>query len=144
VLCVIDSRHAGADAGEILDGAKCGIPVVADVAEAVALGKAARTPATHFVIGLAPDGGRLSAEARAHVRAALALGLHVDCGLHDFLSEDEELVRVAKKSGARIRDIRKPPPRSELHFFSGKIEEVTSFRVAVLGTDSAIGKRTTA
>jgi len=33
---------------------------------------------------------------------------------------------------------------SSLHFFSGKIEEVTSFRVALLGTDSAVGKRTTA
>jgi uncharacterized NAD-dependent epimerase/dehydratase family protein len=32
----------------------------------------------------------------------------------------------------------------ELHFFSGKIESVRSPRVAVLGTDSAVGKRTTA
>ena len=43
-----------------------------------------------------------------------------------------------------IRDVRKPPPRDKLHFFSGKIEEVTSLKIAVLGTDSAIGKRTTA
>ncbi|MGQ0722802.1 MAG: DUF1611 domain-containing protein [Candidatus Eiseniibacteriota bacterium] len=144
VLCIVDSRHAGADAGETLDGKANGIPIVGSLREAVELGRARRTPATHFVVGLAPDGGRLSREARADVRAALSLGLHVDCGLHDFLSEDEDLVRAATKSGARIHDIRKPPPRSELHFFSGKIEEVTSFRVAVLGTDSAIGKRTTA
>jgi uncharacterized NAD-dependent epimerase/dehydratase family protein len=31
-----------------------------------------------------------------------------------------------------------------LHFFTGKIEEVDCLKVAVLGTDSAIGKRTTA
>jgi uncharacterized NAD-dependent epimerase/dehydratase family protein len=31
-----------------------------------------------------------------------------------------------------------------LHFFTGKIEEVTSPKVALLGTDSAVGKRTTA
>jgi len=43
-----------------------------------------------------------------------------------------------------LRDIRKPPPRDTLHFFSGKIEKVTAFKIAVLGTDSAIGKRTTA
>jgi uncharacterized NAD-dependent epimerase/dehydratase family protein len=43
-----------------------------------------------------------------------------------------------------IRDIRKPPPIPELHFFSGRIEEVQSLKIAVLGTDSAIGKRTTA
>jgi uncharacterized NAD-dependent epimerase/dehydratase family protein len=31
-----------------------------------------------------------------------------------------------------------------LHFFTGKIEEVDCLKIAVLGTDSAIGKRTTA
>ena len=37
------------------------------------------------------------------------------------------------------------PPRSELHSFSGsKIREVASLRIALLGTDSAVGKRTTA
>jgi uncharacterized NAD-dependent epimerase/dehydratase family protein len=72
------------------------------------------------------------------------MGLHVDCGLHDFLSEDAEIAPLAESRGVRIRDIRKPPPRSELHFFSGKIEEVSALKVALLGTDSAVGKRTTA
>jgi uncharacterized NAD-dependent epimerase/dehydratase family protein len=40
--------------------------------------------------------------------------------------------------------VRKPPHRSELHFFSGKIEDVRALKVALLGTDSAVGKRTTA
>jgi uncharacterized NAD-dependent epimerase/dehydratase family protein len=43
-----------------------------------------------------------------------------------------------------MRDIRKPPDRKDLHFFSGKIEQVKALKVALLGTDSAIGKRTTA
>lgn len=67
-----------------------------------------------------------------------------DSGLHDFLSEDGEIAALAERCRVRIRDIRKTPPRSELHFFSGKIEEVTSLKVALLGTDSAVGKRTTA
>jgi uncharacterized NAD-dependent epimerase/dehydratase family protein len=46
--------------------------------------------------------------------------------------------------GVVIRDVRKPPERKGLHFFSGKIEDVSCLNVAVLGTDSAIGKRTTA
>jgi uncharacterized NAD-dependent epimerase/dehydratase family protein len=75
---------------------------------------------------------------------AIQLGLHVDSGLHDFLSEDAEISRLAKEYGVRIRDVRKTPPRKDLHFFTGKIEEVTSLKVALLGTDSAIGKRTTA
>ncbi len=32
--------------------------------------------------------------------------------------------------GVTLRDVRKPPPVSELHFFSGKIAEVGSFKVA--------------
>ena len=61
-----------------------------------------------------------------------------------LLTEDAELMRLAASMNVRIRDVRKTPPRSELHFWSGKIEEVESVRIAVLGTDSAIGKRTTA
>jgi uncharacterized NAD-dependent epimerase/dehydratase family protein len=43
-----------------------------------------------------------------------------------------------------LRDVRRPPPRDRLHFFSGKITEVRALKLAVLGTDSAVGKRTTA
>jgi len=142
VACVMDSRHAGRDAGEVLDGRSNGIPIVADLDAALRL--TPETGATFFVVGLAPDGGRLGTGARKDVKRALALGLNVDAGLHDFLSEDPELAELARTNGASIRDVRKPPPRSELHFFTGHIEEVRSFRVAVLGTDSAVGKRTTA
>jgi uncharacterized NAD-dependent epimerase/dehydratase family protein len=53
-------------------------------------------------------------------------------------------VALARKYNCELIDIRKPPDRSELHFFSGKIEEVSCPKIAILGTDSAIGKRTTA
>ena len=144
VLSVVDSRVAGGDAGEILDRKSVGIPVVASIAEAREAADAAGTPATHLVVGLAPDGGRLSAAARADVAGAIRSALNVDSGLHDYLSEDAELASLAAEHGVVLRDIRKPPHRDELHFFSGKIEEVTSFKIAVLGTDSAVGKRTTA
>ncbi|MBI4161369.1 MAG: DUF1611 domain-containing protein [Acidobacteria bacterium] len=144
VAAVIDSRRGGADAGEILDARPNRIPVVADLAAALAAADRAGLPATHLVIGLAPDGGRLPPEARAAVRAAIERGLHVDSGLHDFLSADAELAGLARERNVRIRDVRMPPPREELHFFSGKIQEVDCLKVAVLGTDSAVGKRTTA
>ena len=144
VLSVVDARHAGADAGALLDGRAAGIPIHASVDAALAAAPAAGTPATHLVVGLAPDGGRLPPMARTEIAAALHAGLHVDSGLHDFLTEDAELRALAAASGARIRDVRRPPDRSQLHFFSGKIEEVTVPKFAVLGTDSAIGKRTTA
>ena len=87
-------------------------------------------PATHLVVGLAPDGGRLPPGARKELLAALELGLHVDSGLHDFLSEDREMQSMAENMGVRIRDVRKPPDRKRLHFFSGKIAEVSCLKVA--------------
>jgi uncharacterized NAD-dependent epimerase/dehydratase family protein len=144
VTSVLDSRLAGRDAGEVLDGRSTGIPVLGDLAAAMRHAAETGRPATHFVVGLAPDGGRLDSAAREDVRAAVRAGLHTDSGLHDFLSEDPELAALARTHGVAIRDIRRPPPRSELHFFSGKIEQVDSLRIAVLGTDSAVGKRTTA
>lgn len=143
VASVIDSTSAGEDAGDFLGSGPVGLPIVPDLSEALAVARDRELPATHFVIGLAPDGGRLSDKARLDVMDALGRGLHVDSGLHDYLSDDPELAALARARGCRIRDVRKPPPIRDLHFFSGKIDQVKALRIAVLGTDSAIGKRTT-
>ena len=140
VKSVIDSRYAGQDAGMVIDRKDKNIPIFTSL-DAVL--NEAKKP-EYFVVGLAPDGGRLSKEARTDVKKALSAGLHVDCGLHDYLSDDPDLTNLAKKNNVRIRDIRKSPKAADLHFFCGKIEEVKSLKVAVLGTDSAVGKRTTA
>ena len=144
VLSVIDSCHEGGDAGAVLNDAPRGIPIYGGIGEAVQAARASRSSPTHLVVGLAPDGGRLSPEVRADVIEAIRLGLHVDSGLHYSLTEDPEIVELAETYGVRIRDVRKTPPRKDLHFFDGRVEQVTSLRVAVLGTDSAVGKRTTA
>jgi uncharacterized NAD-dependent epimerase/dehydratase family protein len=141
VQAVIDQTYAGLDAREVLDGRPSGIPVVASLADAIQV--AAERP-VYFVVGLAPDGGRLPPAGRAVVREAIEHGLHIVCGLHDFLSEDREIGGDALDFGVTIHDVRKPPHRSRLHFFSGEIEQVEALKVAVLGTDSAVGKRTTA
>jgi len=144
VLSVVDSQSAGHDAGIVLNGQARGIPIHPNIEEAIEVARKKNQGPSHLVIGLAPDGGRLSATARTDVIRAIQLGLNVDSGLHDFLSEDPLVADLASKHGVRIRDIRKGPPRKSLHGFSGKIEEVTALKVAVLGTDSAVGKRTTA
>jgi uncharacterized NAD-dependent epimerase/dehydratase family protein len=143
VAAIIDSTSAGEDAGEVLGNGPLGLPIVPDLTEAIAVASDRNLNGTHFVIGLAPDGGRLPEKARLAVMDALGRGLNVDSGLHDYLSDDPELAALARARGCRIRDVRKPPPIKDLHFFSGKIEEVKALRIAVLGTDSAIGKRTT-
>ena len=144
VLSVIDSRYSGKDAGEVLDGTKKNIPIISNIDEAVRSSVSSGKKPTHLVVGLAPDGGRLNPEAREDVKKAIGLGLNIDIGLHDFLTEDPEMTALAVSHRVNIRDIRKPLPRSQLHFFSGKIEEVPCLKIAVLGTDSAVGKRTTA
>ncbi len=144
ILSVVDSHHAGTDAGMLLDGRHAGIPIYGNIEKAVKAAESNARQATHLVMGLAPDGGRLTRAARGDVLSAIKLGLNVDSGLHDFISEDEEIAGLSARHDVLIRDVRKPPPRSALHFFTGKIEQVTSLKVALLGTDSAIGKRTTA
>ncbi len=143
VVGVIDQNYAGKDAGMVLDKKKNNIPVYSSLNEALAMLGSANKPGT-MVIGLAPDGGRLPLVAKKVVKEALGLGLNVDSGLHDFLYKDEQLMALALRKDCRLRDIRRTPDRDKLHFFSGEIENVNCLKVAVLGTDSAIGKRTTA
>jgi uncharacterized NAD-dependent epimerase/dehydratase family protein len=141
IVGVVDRVQAGRDAGEVLDGQARGIRIFSSVAEAIEI--VPKRP-QYFVIGLAPDGGKLPQDAREAVKQAIQAGMNVDSGLHEFLSEDAEFAALAEKHGVAIRDVRRTPPRSQLHFFTGKIEEVKALKLAVLGTDSAIGKRTTA
>jgi uncharacterized NAD-dependent epimerase/dehydratase family protein len=144
ICAVLDSRYLGSDAGMVLDGRPNGIPVMATLNEALIDAAKKGTLISHFIVGLAPDGGRLPVEAYQILESALKARLNLVSGLHDFLSDNERLVSLATKHQCDLMDIRKPPDRSRLHFFSGKIQEVTCPKIAVLGTDSAIGKRTTA
>jgi len=144
VMAVIDSSLQGEpDAGELLDGKPAGIPVAPNLQRALEMARAAGKPATHFVIGLATDGGYFTEEIRSAVKEALIAGLHVDSGLHDYLQDDRDIAALAEKNHLILRDVRKPSPHSN-HMFCGKIEEVRSRKIALLGTDSALGKRTTA
>jgi uncharacterized NAD-dependent epimerase/dehydratase family protein len=144
IVAVIDSRYAGGDSGEILDNKKNGIPVVKTLDDALVTaiqkGKEVRT----LVIGIAPDGGRFDKSQKKDMVHALESGLNIDSGLHDFLGDDADLRKIADREGLRIRDIRRTPDRNDLHFFTGEIDGVKCLKLAVLGTDSAIGKRTTA
>jgi uncharacterized NAD-dependent epimerase/dehydratase family protein len=145
VMAVIDSTCCGCDAGELLDGELNGIPIVANLDEALARARDEERPASHFVIGIAPDGGRTTSAMRHAIIAAIRKGLSVDCGLHDFISNDSVITCLAAGvNRVKLRDVRKVPARGDLHAFTGKIADVTSMRVAILGTDSAVGKRTTA
>jgi len=141
ILSVIDSRQAGRDTGEVLGGAANGIPICADLADAVA--RAGAVP-DFFIFGMAPSSGMLSPVERLVVLDAISRGMGVVNGLHEFLNDDPEFVAAAVVAGVEILDVRRPRDKKDLRMFSGRIAEVTCPRIAVLGTDGAIGKRTTA
>ena len=143
VLSVIDDTCRG-DARMLIDGISGDIPMVADMSAAMGAAAGRGIQPEVLVIGLAPDGGSLPAHARKAVAYALRKGLDVVSGLHDYLGDDQELAALAKRHGCSIYDIRKPKAAAELHFYSGKVEEVTAKKILILGTDSAVGKRTTA
>lgn len=141
VIGVVDSTRAGLDSGTVLDGKKNDIPIFASLAQLIA--HTGSTPET-FIYGVAPSDGKLPSAHRAVVLEAIRSGMNIVCGLHMYLGEDTEMVHASKASGVFIHDVRKPPPIHELRVFDGSVTNVRAVRIAVLGTDCAIGKRTTA
>lgn len=141
ILSVVDSTQAGADAGAFLDDVPNGIPVLASLDAAVA--HAGAVP-DYLICGLAPADGLLSGLQRVVLLDGIARGMHIVNGLHEFLNDDAEFVAAASFAQVTITDVRRPKPTRDLHLFSGRIFDVTCPRIAVLGTDGAIGKRTTA
>jgi uncharacterized NAD-dependent epimerase/dehydratase family protein len=141
ILAVIDSEQAGLDAGMVLDGAANAIPIRRDLDDALL--HAGRRP-DFLIFGIAPTSGMLSRPERGVLLEAMEYGLSIVNGLHEFLGEDPEFVAASQRHDVRIVDIRRPRAKKDLRTFSGRIMDVTCPRIAVLGTDCAIGKRTTA
>lgn len=137
---VVDSTKAGRDAGAILDGVKKGIPIYSTLEEALA----AEQHVKYFIIGVATIGGLLPPEYRAVVKKAIEHGLNIVSGLHEYLSEDRELVALAAQHGVKLIDVRKPRSIKEMQQFRNLSKGLKCLRIPVLGTDGSIGKRTTA
>jgi uncharacterized NAD-dependent epimerase/dehydratase family protein len=141
IISVIDHTQAGRDAGEVIDGTPNGILCTRDLYESIM--DAVVTPDV-FIVGVAPTSGLLSAVERAVILEAMSRGLSIVNGLHEFLNDDAEFAAAAAINDVDITDIRRPKALAELHMFDGSILDVACPRIAVLGTDGAIGKRTTA
>jgi uncharacterized NAD-dependent epimerase/dehydratase family protein len=138
---VIDSTKAGRDAGEVLDGHKNGIPIYKDLTEAL---ETTQSAPKYFIYGIAPPNGMFSEQDRQIMFFAMEKGMNIVNGLHEFLTEDEAFIQKAQACGVKIYDIRKPKDKKALNVFSNRITEVKCPKIAVLGTDSAVGKRTSA
>ncbi|UPV76025.1 DUF1611 domain-containing protein [Halorussus limi] len=137
---VVDSTHAGRDVDEVLDHpGRSDVPVVASVEEALTVAPEAEA----LVVGVAPAGGELPEEWKADIRDAIRAGCDVVSGLHVFLGEQDEWRGLADEAGVRLFDVRKPPAEDELRVGDGRVDDLDATVVLTLGTDCAVGKRTT-
>lgn len=141
ILAVVDPVHAGKDAGEVVDGINRQIPVVGTLDEALRLSGGT---VNYCLVGIAPKGGKLPVALKAILEQSIRHHISIVSGLHDFISDIPEMQKLADQYQVTITDIRKPKKREDLHFWTGKIFEVRSLTMAVLGTDTCLGKRTTA
>ncbi len=128
VVAILDSARAG----ESYEG----IPIVGRVEDALAF------EPTVAVVGVATTGGRFPPAWRELLKSCLAHGLDVESGLHEFVSEDPELVELARRHGATLHDLRRPP--EGLNVPTGANFEVDAKIVLTVGSDCAIGKKTVA
>ena len=101
---------------------------------------AAAAGARSLLIGVTPVGGRIPAHWSQLLVAAANAGLDIVSGLHTPLESVPGLAQAAADAGVRLVDVRRPPanlPRATGKRRSGK-------RVAMVGTDCALGKNYTA
>ena len=136
---VIDSSLAGKDAGEVLDGVYRNIKIYKSLRDALNENKNVR----YLLVGVATVGGKLPKNYRSIIVSAIKKKLNIVSGLHEFLSDDEEILREAKRYNVKIIDVRKKFYNMRIPY-TGKIREVKALKIIVLGTDACIGKRTTA
>lgn len=132
IAAVVDAQHAGSLADEIVPYVARPVPVVATVREAHELG------ATVLLLGVAPMGGRLDASWRAALLEAIALGMHIESGLHIVLGDDEELRGAAIENAVELRELRLAPSDLNVPGDASTLPPVQI--VHSVGSDCAIGK----
>lgn len=140
IMGVIDDVNAGRDAGVVLDGIQRDIPIFPSVR---AFTEATGTTPDYAVIGVALCGGRLDDDWQTLVLDVMSRGISIVNGLHMPLSDIPAFKAAAEKYNVEIIDFRRSKPFDQLQYWTGKVFDITTPRITVLGTDCALGKRTT-
>lgn len=139
-VAIVDSTKAGASLEKALGRADIeDIPIV----ESVGIALETVESADALVIGVAPPGGELPDAWVAAIQSAIQSGCDIISGLHVFFSEDEEWCALAEANGVRLFDVRKPPEEDAYRVADGAVDSVEADIILTMGTDCAIGKRTT-
>ena len=134
IACVIDPTEAGGDLAAITGVREAaGVPIVASVAEALAL------RADVLVIAVATSGGVLPDSFVGPIEEGLRGGMSLVNGLHGKYA-DVPSFAAALQPGRTIWDVRLEPPG--LRSGQGLTRLLPGRRVLTVGTDMAIGKMT--
>src|SRR6478752_9590079 len=111
-----------------------GIRIVASVTDALPY------EPTTALVGVATQGGRFPPAWRDLLKESIGAGLDVESGLHEFISDDDELTALAREHDVELRDLRKPP--AGLNVPTGENLSHAATTILTVGSDCAIGKMT--
>jgi len=136
ILAILDSTMAGRNLRDFMP--PFDVPFVGSLDEALA----GPVRPDGLLIGIAPTGGRLPPDWRATILDAIAAGLDVHSGLHQFLGDDPEFAAAALAAGTRLIDYRRPPDRMETSI--GRRHAPGKRVILTVGTDCAVGKMSVA
>lgn len=139
-MAVVDRACAGSTTVEVISSLRVDVPILATVDEALRVSPVISTA----VVGISTPGGRLTDSLHRTLVECAENSLNLVSGLHDFLADDPAIAAAAAAHGVTITDVRRTPGRSQLRSWSGSIYGVRATRIAVLGMDCIVGKRTTA
>ncbi len=134
---IVDRKLAGKKAHEIISFLPP-VPIYDSIESAIK----ARPDADTLLIGIAPPGGKFPVEWLPDIKFAIKSKLNIVNGLHDFLSDIEEINTLALKEKIFIWDARKID-----HKFPTASAKLLDYPIEVIltvGTDAAIGKMTVA
>ena len=146
IKSVIDDKfhakyvHSNKHGNVFMSSTESDIPVFKNVESFLEAG----IDVNYCIIGVASAGGILPKEMRNDVILALNNNISIVNGLHSILNYDSQLKKIAEDNNVKIYDVRVSKSRDQLNFWSGKIYDVKSPKIVVLGTDCGLGKRTTA
>jgi len=135
VVAIIDPEKKGLTSNDV-------IQIGGDIPVVGSFNDAKKYNPDHLVIGNAPQGGIVSNQMLIEIKEAIRNGINIISGMHEFLSKDIHLKKLAEQFGSKIIDLRRPPnPPS---FSKGSWQKRNIPVLLVVGTDCDTGKMTTA
>ena len=128
VVALLDATQVGQSTAQLL-GVGIDVPIVARLDEA--------PDANTLLLGIAPAGGKIPPAWKSLILAAVERGMDVVSGLHDFLTDDPQLVAAAARHGVQLVDVRK----NDEHDVANRQDiRADCLRIQTIGHDCSVGK----